>query len=194
MKKQENGIHLLDELKETLTMEVTGMAQKEVKALVQLCAFDYGKLATFPLPKTGIKRLTHTTIIKHVADTDVNDLLATRIKRLTHTTIIKHVADTDVNDLLALPFSEGRVDGVRDDTGKKYDLVNNINDYQKEVHKKTHDKNKDIIIAVATELNKIMIALAKAPWKEVADTSDDAIINGKIMKFLGRDGIETANA
>ena len=127
--------------------------------------------STFPLPKTEIKTLIHAEISKHFVDVDVNHLLT-----------------------LTFSEAEGGVEDIRDDTGKKYELNNNINDYQKEVHKKTHDKNKDIIIAVATELNKIMIALAKAPWKEVADTSDDAIINGKIMKFLGRDGIETANA
>ena len=36
VKKQENGIRLLDELKEKLTMEVTAIAQEEVKALVRL--------------------------------------------------------------------------------------------------------------------------------------------------------------
>ena len=39
-KKQENRICLLDELKDKLTMEVTAIAQEEVKALVWLCAFD----------------------------------------------------------------------------------------------------------------------------------------------------------
>ena len=46
---------------------------------------------------------------------------------------------------------------------------------------------------MAAELNNIMIALTTARWKEVADTRDDAIINGKIMESLGRDGIETDN-
>ena len=75
----------------------------------------------------------------------------------------------------------------------KYKLVSNIKDYEKEVHKKTRNDNKDVIIAVATELNKIIIALTTKLWKEVEDTRDDAIINGEIMEFLGRDGIEIAN-
>ena len=47
---------------------------------------------------------------------------------------------------------------------------------------------------MATELNKITIALTATFWKEVDDTRDDAIINGEIMEFLGRDGIKTVNA
>ena len=92
VKKQENRICLLNELKETLTMEVMTITQEAVKALVRLCAFDYYKMAskvtgmlffenkkkrsTFPLPKTDIKTLIHAAISKHFADMSVNHLLA----------------------------------------------------------------------------------------------------------------------
>ena len=126
------------------------------------------KGSTFPLPKTDIKTLIHAAISKHFA----------------------HV---DVNHLLALPFLEGGVDNVRDDAGKKYELVNNIKDYQKEVCDTTHGGNEAVILTVVAELNNIMIVLTTTLWKEVVDARDDAVVNGEIMEFLGRDGIETAN-
>ena len=39
-----------------------------------------------------------------------------------------------------------------------------------------------------------MIAMTTTLWKEVADARDDAVVNDKIMEFIGRDGIKTANA
>ena len=116
-----------------------------------------------------------------------------KIKTLIHTTNSKHFANMDVDHLLVLPFSEGEVDGVRDNTEKKYEQVKNIKDYQKEVRDKTHDDNGDVIIAVAAEFNNTMIVMTATLWEEVADVRDDAVVNGKIMKFLGKDDIETAN-
>ena len=70
------------------------------------------------------------------------------------------------------------MDDVRDDAGKKYELVNNIKDYQREVCYKTHANNEDTILAVVTELNDSVIAMTTTLWKEVADARDDAVVNG----------------
>ena len=70
------------------------------------------------------------------------------------------------------------MDDVRDDAGKKYELVNNIKDYQREVRYKTYANNEDAILAVVTELSDSMIAMTTTRWKEVADARDDAVVNG----------------
>ena len=38
-----------------------------------------------------------------------------------------------------------------------------------------------------------MIALISYLWKEVGDIKDDALINGEMMEFLSRVGIEAAD-
>ena len=78
------------------------------------------KESTFPLPKPYIKTLIHAAISKHFDK-------------------------ADVGHLLVLTFSEGGEDDVRDDAGKQCRFVNNIKDYGKEVHKKIHGGDKDVM-------------------------------------------------
>ena len=109
-KKQENGIRLLDELKQILTMEVTVIAHQELKPLVRLCAFDHYNLAS---------KVTGKLFFKKKKKGSTSPLPKPEIKTLIHAAISKHFVDVDINHLLALTFSEGGVKKVRDDAGKK---------------------------------------------------------------------------
>ena len=165
-------------------MEVTAIAQEEFRALAWLCAFDYYDMAsntggilffekkkkgsTFPHPKT------ETTI-------------------LIHTAVSKRMCDRGDRPPACSAFFRGRVEGVRDDAGKKYELVSKLGDYKKEVAEKTHEDCEDVIIAAVEEPNKTMIALTSNLRKEVGDIKHDALINGEMMEFLGRGSIEAAN-
>ena len=85
------------------------------------------------------------------------------------------------------------MEGIRDDAGKQYKLVSKNGDHKKEVANKIHKDDKDVIIAVVKQLNKIIIILSSSLWKEVGDIKDDALFNGEMMEFLGRGSIEAAN-
>ena len=204
-KYQQNGIRLLDELKQKLTLEVKNITREETKGLTRICALEYYETAFY---------LGGTLLLDHL-ERDVAPN-SPEMMTLIHAVIGKHFMLFDegetgeeelktngkVDDhLTGLPFITNvlkEAGGIKKDGKDAFDVyckASGLISFEnfKEANENKFSQDWDVIEKTALSLLNAMEALTTGLWKKIDQKKKDAKKAAKKKEFLGICKIDSAN-